>query len=420
MTGKQLTTWLSLKDETDAVLQKEKTKAPYHMNVIDELRANENAHTRILIKLLQYKDGFSYPFIKYFINEFLSNSQVEFSDESLTDLTVEFNQEYIDGLIEPQNKEWAVIIENKIHNARDGEKQIEIYIEKVISHGIASETIIVVYLTRDGRKQVESYSLTPKTRKLLGDNFVELNYREHILPWLTDNVLPEVKIKDTLFESAIRQYIDHLQGMFKQRKEQTPILIIMKKIISKNLNLEGKSNLEIWEELSIAQQDLQSAIDAIAYMKDEAANDAIRVWDDITKQRYSDINTNNQIHGGYYQIYFDGVSRKLHFEWIPLSTASFFEISQYLMVIHDERSGVERFREFENNTQFIELATKLEFSLDFRKSTMISKYFNINTDRPFAALSKKEQTNSLNNVYNSLEPLKILVEKIIREYTETK
>ena len=35
-----------------------KKNLPYNINVIDELHANENAHSRILQKLLQYQDGF--------------------------------------------------------------------------------------------------------------------------------------------------------------------------------------------------------------------------------------------------------------------------------------------------------------------------------------------------------------------------
>jgi chromatin segregation and condensation protein Rec8/ScpA/Scc1 (kleisin family) len=38
-------------------ISKKKKELPYNINVIDELHANENAHSRILCKLLQYKDS---------------------------------------------------------------------------------------------------------------------------------------------------------------------------------------------------------------------------------------------------------------------------------------------------------------------------------------------------------------------------
>jgi predicted PP-loop superfamily ATPase len=37
------------------IYDKEKVKLPYHINLIDELHANENAHSRILEKLLKQK-----------------------------------------------------------------------------------------------------------------------------------------------------------------------------------------------------------------------------------------------------------------------------------------------------------------------------------------------------------------------------
>ena len=47
------------KDESD--------KLPYHFNVIDELHANENAHSRILLQLFKYKEGT----VHIFLNSFL-------------------------------------------------------------------------------------------------------------------------------------------------------------------------------------------------------------------------------------------------------------------------------------------------------------------------------------------------------------
>ena len=54
----------NIKDTFDIVMAieefiaKKKKDLPYNINVIDELHANENAHSRILCKLLQYKDSF--------------------------------------------------------------------------------------------------------------------------------------------------------------------------------------------------------------------------------------------------------------------------------------------------------------------------------------------------------------------------
>ena len=44
-----------LSQRYEAFYKKVALKLPYHINVIDELYANENAHSRILAKLLQQK-----------------------------------------------------------------------------------------------------------------------------------------------------------------------------------------------------------------------------------------------------------------------------------------------------------------------------------------------------------------------------
>ena len=43
-------------DSFKEALTKEKRQLPYHINVIDELHINENAHSRILLKLLQFRN----------------------------------------------------------------------------------------------------------------------------------------------------------------------------------------------------------------------------------------------------------------------------------------------------------------------------------------------------------------------------
>ncbi len=44
-----------------------KNKLPYKLNIFDELHANENAHTRILVKLLEFEQRRKKPFLEGFI-----------------------------------------------------------------------------------------------------------------------------------------------------------------------------------------------------------------------------------------------------------------------------------------------------------------------------------------------------------------
>ena len=43
-------------DSVSATFKQLKAKQPYHINVIDELHANENANSRILAKLFQFQN----------------------------------------------------------------------------------------------------------------------------------------------------------------------------------------------------------------------------------------------------------------------------------------------------------------------------------------------------------------------------
>ena len=57
------------------IYQNEKKKLPFHINIIDELRADENAHSRILAKFLMYEDLISreYDIFKSFIGYLVEN-----------------------------------------------------------------------------------------------------------------------------------------------------------------------------------------------------------------------------------------------------------------------------------------------------------------------------------------------------------
>ena len=60
--------WINFSEELSKIKEKEHQKLPYHFNLIDELHANENAHTRILLKLLSYNISGEYVFFKSFIS----------------------------------------------------------------------------------------------------------------------------------------------------------------------------------------------------------------------------------------------------------------------------------------------------------------------------------------------------------------
>ena len=54
-----------LVEDVEKIKETWSPKLPYHLNIIDELHINENGHSRILTKLLQYKsDRGKYDFLE--------------------------------------------------------------------------------------------------------------------------------------------------------------------------------------------------------------------------------------------------------------------------------------------------------------------------------------------------------------------
>jgi len=220
--------------------KKELEKLPFHLNVIDELHASENAHSRILAKILQYQQKKDFPFLKSFLDNFVSGKH------DLTDPVIAFNQENIDLLIEDKNGDFACIIENKINWAVDQWKQIERYIDLVKKHG--KMNIFAIYLTSDGNKEISCDSLTDSATTALDyknkddtGRFIPLNYRDHILPWLKEQVLNNCPYKETRMITAVTQYIDHLEGLFNIREDKKVMSIALKDLICNCFEINRKT-----------------------------------------------------------------------------------------------------------------------------------------------------------------------------------
>ena len=74
---------LNLAKKYAELFNKEKDNFPYRLNVINELHDDENAHSRILIRLLQYKDKDEYTWLKFFVNRMKDYCEGEFDIEIL-------------------------------------------------------------------------------------------------------------------------------------------------------------------------------------------------------------------------------------------------------------------------------------------------------------------------------------------------
>lgn len=187
--------------------------------LFDLANANENANTKVLKFLLQYST-------QQFLNSFLNriglpkpNGPVSITDQekAIGPTTTGFIDLYI------QYGDVHIIIENKIYGAGDTEKQLARYIATV--NGVSNKDFDVwyanpsvcknthvVYLTADGTKEPSDDSLPEELKSLI--TYYAINYNDDILPWLEEDVMPNIPYADDgMMIAGVRQYIAFLKQL---------------------------------------------------------------------------------------------------------------------------------------------------------------------------------------------------------------
>lgn len=237
---------LDIVEKINEYIARKEKDLPYNINVIDELHANENAHSRILCKLLQYKDSSNKFRILEDLIQYISqlDGKEEFARIKITSPLIDQEQERIDLWVRDKDSTgYAIIFENKVKGAGDQPNQLARYIDKTRKVGFPEKNIFVVYLPHDDHEPEEySWILDDKNyKKDFRTRYANLSFRTHILPWLKENILPNCIIKEELLISAVKQYIDHLEGLFLMRPSQKKMIMnneLLEKLEIKHLNIE--------------------------------------------------------------------------------------------------------------------------------------------------------------------------------------
>lgn len=264
----------SFKKEYDT----QNSSAPFsNTNLFSTIHLSENDHTNILWDIIRYRKNNDYIFLDSFIKDCLGLDVMMTFDEkakatqykALSNIKKEKNDTkkkgdkdksvgYIDLLLK-DNKN-AIIIENKVCDAGDGENQLARYyytfakiendagaLEKLInisnkkSHELSDENIYVVYLTKDDSKifpAADTNSLPVCLQNRLGlkkekegsiyqengsipedfsipddSHYIHISYSEDILRWLKEKVLPEISAyKSNEFYRSVCLYVDYLEN----------------------------------------------------------------------------------------------------------------------------------------------------------------------------------------------------------------
>lgn len=249
---------LEFADELHKIILEEKKKLPYHLNVIDELHINENGHSRILHKLLCFKnDKDNFEFLESFVSYLQEHTHSkEFNRIKVQHPEITQEEERIDLWVRDEN--YAIILENKACYAQDQNEQIARYIEKTLetkNKRYKEEDIFIVYLPPTNEKEPAEQSWG-KYKESFSDRYANISFKDDIIPWLEQDVLPNIRHKDVYLMSAVSQYVDYLHGIFQTRTIDKNMEEVKQNAVRRYLNLDRTKNIQ--EEYEIIRRGLKN------------------------------------------------------------------------------------------------------------------------------------------------------------------
>lgn len=235
---------------------------PYQINVLEEThilddedkrsrtRVSENAHTRILEKILKFsapapESRNVYPFLKSLLEYVADESGIKITDQiGEPHIESEYKCKETSGRIDLLVKEsgkYAIIFENKINDAGEQNSQLARYIRQMEEEEFPDNKIFVFYLSSEGNDPA-AQGWRYNKRDYYNDfqnRYFNLSYRYKVLPWL-EKVEKDIPKDQPYLISAFNQYIDYLKGRFALRKIEDNHL---KDILTGWLNLCDESAL---------------------------------------------------------------------------------------------------------------------------------------------------------------------------------
>jgi len=267
---------ISLADEYAKLAKKIKNEYPYHVNPIEELHANENANSRILCAMLRYQVNGEYKILKSFVDHFLPDAGIR---EKIKNPVIKPEQYRIDLSVREKG-EYALIFENKIHDAILQKNQLARYIETLHnSEGFDYKQIYVIFLpssydydTNDccwhipedcctscnGECKLKDKEPLRKEFEELG-RYIKVTFKVDILTWLKEDVLPNILYKETLLQAAVIIYIDYLEGLFNLRATEKDMIMKLEQFIIEKLKLNKEGS--VIEKVKIIDDKLQNIND---------------------------------------------------------------------------------------------------------------------------------------------------------------
>ena len=271
--------------------EKKLGELPFRYNVLEEVRVNENAHTRILMRLLQYE-----PARQHFFG-YLTLKCKGFNPPDISNPEITVEKHRIDGLIQEEG-EYAIIIENKVCGAVDQEGQLGRYINLCVGDlKYEKEQIHILYLVDRPGTEPSEQTWGDNNEEEFSDRLLVLSYKDDIIPWLerlrnTLDIETDDGEKTELLRSGITQYLEYLKQLFatNQYKEMEKEL---RGFVEEQLGLNNEASERKKKEL--LKKEVQSIDRLKSVLNELLCNSYVDCWRADLKENYSSTRQFSQV-----------------------------------------------------------------------------------------------------------------------------
>lgn len=272
---------LDLVKAYQAKYEDERVKLPFHYNVLEEVRVNENAHTRLLMRLLKYT-----PSLTHLISWLNHKSNFCLPVDRVNTPTLTTEKHRIDGLIQERGR-YAIIIENKVCGAEEQTQQLERYIDKCLNLGYSLDQIYILYLfALSGNEPSEQTWGARYSPQDFARRYLVLSYTDDIIPWLKDWIAEfnSTDEKTELLRCGAIQYLDYLNLQFNSNR-YTEMNKNLKALIAEKLELSelsARNSIDLLKDKLVSIELLKSELDELL------GNSRIEAWSEVIRQEYSE------------------------------------------------------------------------------------------------------------------------------------
>ena len=253
---------------------------PFLYNVLEEVRVNENAHTRLLMRLLEYP-----PALSSFL-DWLQEKDETFNPPKTYKPKITAEKHRIDGLIQEKGK-YAIIIENKVCGAVEQEGQLGRYIDKCRELGYDQSDIYILYLFDRPGSYPSLQTWGEYRAEQFDGRYLVLSYEQDITPWLK-NFLARCEGTDEktkVLREGVAQYLDYLRLLFKIDR-YTMMKSELTRFIEDELELSALFLDSPQETIDLLKDKLKSIDDLGGEVERLLKYYRIKAWGKDTEQEY--------------------------------------------------------------------------------------------------------------------------------------